>query len=167
MARRDALAGLSASKRERLAAVAVDMGYGRSRPQSYLIQGSADHVDRLVSERDLDPDDRRRWTAGDFVAGRSDRGGPAGDRPGRGLHRVHRSRLRRLLGRWVPAEDFGEGWWSGSGPGAGPGPPRPPRAARAAALTGSGDEPIAVAVVYGALNRPDKAPRQRVAVRPI
>jgi hypothetical protein len=97
------------------------MGYGRSRPQSYLIQGSADHVDRLVSERDLDPDDRRRWTAGDFVAGRSDRGvrqaiGPmdaafteftAPDSDG-------------LLGRWVPAEDFGEGCWWGRVPALGP-----------------------------------------------
>jgi hypothetical protein len=137
MARRDALAGISAPDRERLAAVAVDMGYGRSRPLSDLIQGWADHVDRLVSERNLDPDDRSRWTADDFVAALHLRGFvKEGEH---GLPDDLTAAVRQAIGpvdaafteftapdsdgllrRWVPAEDFGEGWWWDRVPALGP-----------------------------------------------
>src|SRR6266702_3689021 len=68
MARRDALGMLSTDERERLGAVVVDLGYDRTRTLPTLIQGWADHVDRLVAERDLDPDDGTRWTPYDLVA---------------------------------------------------------------------------------------------------
>lgn len=68
MAPGDALGRLTANERERLEAVVVDLGYDRRRTLPALVQGWSGHVDRLVAERDLDPDDGRRWNAHDLVA---------------------------------------------------------------------------------------------------
>jgi hypothetical protein len=137
MAKRDALAGLSPAERERLAAVVVDIGNGHERPLSDLIQGWADHVDRFIAERDVDPDDRRRWTPDDFVAALFIRdfveGGLRGlprdlvaatqrviDRVDAAFSEFTAPDSEGLLGRWLPVEEFGEGWWWGRVPMAGP-----------------------------------------------
>ncbi len=137
MARRDTLAGLPASDRKRLAAVAVDLGHGRGRPLSVLIQGWADHVDRLVSERKLDPDDRGRWTADDLVATlylrdfvkKGERDLPedltAAVRQAIGpidaaFTEFTTQDSEGLLRRWVGDDELGEGWWWGRVPLAGP-----------------------------------------------
>jgi hypothetical protein len=137
MVNRDALAGLDPSERERLEAVVVDMGYGNTRPMSALVQGWADHVDRFIAERDLDPDDRDRWTPDDFVAALYIRGFV--EKGLRALPDDLAAVARRaiepvdaafteftapdadgLLGRWLPPEEHGEGWWWGRVPVAGP-----------------------------------------------
>lgn len=137
MAERDALGALSPEERERLEAVVVDLGYGRGRPLPSLIQGWADHVDRLVSERDVDPDEGSRWTPHDLVAALFIR-----DFVERGLRTLpedlaaaaHRavdpvdaafteftaSDDDGLLAGWLPAEEIGDGWWWRRVPVAGP-----------------------------------------------
>ena len=138
MARRDALGMLSTDERERLGAVVVDLGYDRTRSLPTLIQGWADHVDRLVAERDLDPDEGSRWTPYDLVAALHIR-----DFVERGLRDLpadlaavaHRAidpvdaALREftapdtdgLLRRWLPDDERpGDSWWWRRVPVAGP-----------------------------------------------
>lgn len=138
MAGRDALGMLSQDERERLEAVVVDLGYDRERPLPSLIQGWADHVDRLVSERDVDPDEGSRWTPYDLVAAlyirdfveRGLRGLP-GDLAAaahRAIDPVDAAFTEftapdadGLLRRWLPDDErFGDGWWWGRVPVAGP-----------------------------------------------
>jgi hypothetical protein len=68
MAPRDGLGMLTADERGRLEAVVVDLGHDHRRSLAVLVRGWAEHVDRLVAERDLDPDDGSRWTPHDLVA---------------------------------------------------------------------------------------------------
>jgi hypothetical protein len=138
MARRDAMGGLSPQERERLEAVVVDLGHERARPLSSLIQGWADHVDRLVAERDVDPDEGTRWTPYDLVAALYIR--DFVERGLRGLPPDLAAAARRaidpvdaaftgftapdsegMLRRWLPPEERpGDGWWWGRVPTTGP-----------------------------------------------
>jgi hypothetical protein len=138
MARRDALGMLTADERGRLEAVAVDLGHHRRRTLPVLVQGWADHVDRLVAERDLDPDDGSRWTPHDLIAALYLR-----DFVERGLRDLPEDLAalgRRavdpidaafdgfsvpdpesLLRAWIPGDEpLGDGWWWRRAPASGP-----------------------------------------------
>jgi len=59
---------LSAGDRDRLEATQVPLGYGRARTAADLIVGYAAHINKLVAEHDLQPEDRDAWNAHDYVA---------------------------------------------------------------------------------------------------
>lgn len=137
MVPRDALGMLGADERARLEAVVVDLGHGRSRTLPALVQGWADHVDRLVAERDLDPDDGSRWSPHDLIAALFLR--DFVERGLRGLPEEVAALGRRavdpvdeafdaftvpdpegLLRAWLPDEPLGDGWWWHRMPAAGP-----------------------------------------------
>lgn len=137
MARRDAMGPVSPRERERLEAEVVDLGHDRVRPLAGLIQGWADHVDRLVAERDVDPDDGSRWTPDDLVAAlyirdfveRGLRHLPADLKPAarRAIEPVDAAFAgftvqdsEGLLRRWLHGDEPGDGWWWGRVPTEGP-----------------------------------------------
>jgi len=137
MARRDPLGMLTVEERGRLEAVVVDLGHDRRRTLAALLQGWADHVERLVAEVGLDPDDGRRWTPHDLVAALYLR-----DFVERGLRELPEELAalgRRAVGpadaafdaftvpdpegllrAWIPDEPLGHGWWWRRVPASGP-----------------------------------------------